>query len=310
MTGTAPPSGPVTCSRCTEPAVISLRDRDLRLCGVHLCEDLEARVFRTVRENAMIRDGDRVAVGLSGGKDSTALLLLLDKVVREYTGVTLVAITVDEGIAGYRVETVNSAVNLAADLGIEHRVVSFPDLFGASLDTFLKGKESRACTVCGILRKKALATAARQAGANRIATGHNLNDEAQSVLMNVLRGDLSRLIRDSGKETESFIPRIKPLQDISEKEIAVYLMVRDRWSDLPECPYTRYALRAEVRTMLSKLEYSYPGTMKRLIRSRKTLSSRLKKSDVQGSLQHCTQCGDPCSGELCQVCSLLPSLRV
>ena len=154
----------------------------------------------------MIRDGDRIAVGLSGGKDSTALLLLLDKVVKEYTGVTLVAITVDEGIAGYRDETVNSAVSLAADLGIEHRIVSFPDLFGGSLDTFLKGKESRACTICGILRKKALATAARQAGANRIATGHNLNDEAQSVLMNVLRGDLPRLIRDSGKETGIFHP--------------------------------------------------------------------------------------------------------
>ena len=310
MTAASPCSGRSTCSCCTKSAVISLRDRNLQLCGDHFREDLEARVSQTVRENTMIRDGDRIAVALSGGKDSTALLLLLDKVVKDYTGVSLAAITVDEGIAGYREDTVASAVRLAADLGIEHRIVSFPELFGASLDTFLKGKETRACTVCGILRKKALATAAQQAGADRLATGHNLNDEAQSVLMNVLRGDLPRLIRDSGKETEFFIPRIKPLQEISEKEIAVYLMIRGAWRELPECPYTRYALRAEVRTMLSKLEYDYPGTMKRLIQSRKTLSARLKKSDVSGPLQHCKQCGDPCSRELCQVCSLLPSLRL
>jgi uncharacterized protein (TIGR00269 family) len=308
VTNASLPARTATCSCCTEPAVISLKERNLQLCGNHFREDLETRVSRSIRENAMIHDGDRIAVALSGGKDSTALLMLLDNVVKEYRGVSLVAITIDEGIAGYRDDTVNSAVRLAADLGIEHHIVSFPDLFGGSLDTFLRGKEARACTICGILRKKALATAAQDAGAVRLATGHNLNDEAQSVLMNVLRGDLPRLIRDSGKETGLFIPRIKPLQDISEKEIAVYLMVRDRWSDLPECPYTRFALRAEVRTMLSGLEYKYPGTMQKLIRSSKILSANLKKSEVQGPLQRCKTCGDPCSGEICQVCSLLPSL--
>ena len=259
MTGTVHSPGPSLCSLCTEPAVISLGDRDISLCSSHFQNDLESRVRRTIRENAMIRDGDRIAVALSGGKDSTALILLLDRAVKEYTGVSLVAITIDEGIAGYRVDTVNSAVRLATGLGIEHRIVSFPAMFGATLDTFLLGKEERACTICGILRKKALATAAQQAGANRLATGHNLNDEAQSVLMNTLRGDLPRLIRESGKESGFFIPRIKPLQDISEKEIAVYLLLVDAWTDLPECPYTRYAMRAEVRTMLSKLEYNYRG---------------------------------------------------
>jgi uncharacterized protein (TIGR00269 family) len=301
-------SGPATCSCCTEPAVFYMRDQGRHLCGNHFREDLEARVSRSICENAMIRDGDRIAIALSGGKDSTALLLLLANMVTDYRNVTLVAITVDEGIAGYRDATVNSAILLATDLGIEHHIVSFPDLFGGSLDTFLTGKEGRACTICGILRKKALVTAAQKAGATKLATGHNLNDEAQSVLMNTLRGDLPRLIRDSGKESEFFIPRIKPLLDICEKEIAVYLMLKDAWRDLPECPYTRFALRAEVRTMLSEFEYKYPGTMKRLIQSRKTLSGCLRKSDVEGPLQRCKKCGDPCSGELCQVCTLLPSL--
>ena len=256
----------------------------------------------------MIRDGDRIAVALSGGKDSTALLLLLHAVIPGWKDVSLVAITVDEGIAGYREDTVGAAVSLVWELGIDHHIVSFQDLFGSTLNTFLTGQESRACTVCGILRKKALVTAAKRVGATKLATGHNLDDEAQSVLMNALRGDLSRLVRESGEETGYFIPRIKPLRDISEKEIAAYLIVSGHWSDLPECPYTRFALRAEVRTMLSGLEYRYPGTMRRLIGSRKKIRERIGKTGLSGPIKYCTRCGDPCSGELCQTCQLLGSL--
>ena len=81
-----------------------------------------------------------------------------------------------------------------------------------------------------------------------------------------------------------------------------------QWSDLPECPYTRYTLRAEVRTMLSKLEYQLSGDDAAVNPEQKTLSRCLKISDVQGPLQRCKSCGDPCSGDLCQVCTLLPSL--
>ena len=154
--------------------------------------------------------------------------------------VQLVAITIDEGIAGYREATVQAAEHLARRLGIEHHCISFPDLFGDSLDVFLKGRETQACSICGILRRKALVVAAQRAGATKLATGHNLDDEAQSVLMNVFRGDLPRLIRNSGVDSSGkFIPRIKPLSLISEKEIATYLILKNAWNELPECPYTR-----------------------------------------------------------------------
>jgi len=287
-----------------------IRDRETgrELCADHLREDLEARVRATIRSHGMVRDGDRIAVALSGGKDSTALLLLLHAVLPEWKGVSLVAVTVDEGIAGYRDETLGAAERLVAGLGIGHRTVSFRDLFGDTLDTFLRGREERACSICGILRKKAIAVAAREAGASRLATGHNLDDEAQSVLMNALRGDLPRLVRESGEETGLFIPRIKPLRDIAEKEIAVYLATQGRWTELPECPYTQYALRAEVRTLLSGFEYRHPGTMKRLLASRDILKRSIRKEAIAPPIRRCTRCGDPCSGELCQLCALLPSL--
>jgi uncharacterized protein (TIGR00269 family) len=257
----------------------------------------------------MITPGDRVAVALSGGKDSTALLLLLSRLLPQWQDVRLIAVTIDEGIAGYREDTIRSAEQLTRRLGIEHHCISFAALFGNSLDTVLKGRESKACSICGILRKKALVVGAGQVHATKLATGHNLDDEAQSVLMNVFRGDMHRLIRNSSVDSSgTFIPRIKPLCRISEKEVATYLMLNDAWSELPECPYTRYALRREVRSLLSGFEYKYPGTMLHLSESKKKIQCSCKNVVNSAPVRSCRKCGDPCSGDLCQVCLLRQSL--
>jgi uncharacterized protein (TIGR00269 family) len=301
--------GSPSCSLCDEPAVFFDRTTRHHFCRLHLLSRIERHVAETVAERRLIVPGDTVAVGLSGGKDSTALLLILTSLLPSLENVTLVAVTVDEGISGYREETVRSADRLARMLGVEHRLVTFPDLFGETLDVLLTGRENQACSICGILRKKALALAARDAGATKLATGHNLDDEAQSVLMNVLRGDLPRLMRDSSTDSSGrFIPRIKPLMAVSEKEIAAYLMLRDAWADLPECPYARHALRREVRSMLSSLEYNYPGTMNHLMESKGKIERSCAGDTAAGPLRSCRECGDPCSGELCQFCSLEKTL--
>ncbi len=271
--------------------------------------DIELRVAETIKTRQMIVEGDRVAVALSGGKDSTALLLLLSRLIPAWQNVQLIAVTIDEGIAGYREATVKAAEDLAHRLGIEHHCISFPDLFGDSLDVLLKGRETQACSICGILRRKALVVAAQRAGATKLATGHNLDDEAQSVFMNVLRGDLPRLIRNSGADSKgTFIPRIKPLSFIPEKEIAAYLILKNAWNELPECPYTRYALRREVRLILSDFEYRHPGTMLHLMESKEKIGLSCAGSVIAAPLRTCRTCGDPSSGDLCQVCLLLRSL--
>jgi len=297
------------CSLCTEPAVVYQRSLNRHLCVTHFIADVELRVADTVKTQQMIVRQDRVAVALSGGKDSTALLLLLHHLLPEWDDVRLIAITVDEGIAGYREETIQSAEQLTSRLGIEHHNISFTALFGDSLDVILTGRETQACSICGVLRKKALVVGAQLAGATKLATGHNLDDEAQSVLMNVFRGDLQRLVRNSRLDSSGkFIPRIKPLSRISEKEIAAYLILNDAWRELPECPYTRYALRREVRSILSGFEYRHPGTMLHLMRSKEKIERYCKGSMISETLHSCHECGDPCSGDLCQVCLLRQSL--
>lgn len=292
------------CSLCERPAVIRLFDPKRRLCADHLLADCAERVGDALE--GRIAPGDRVAVGLSGGKDSRLLLILMHRLLASSEGVHLVAITIDEGIAGYREETMEAAAELTSRLGVEHRVLSFSDLFGADLDALLTNRVEQGCTVCGVLRRRALEVGAADADATVIATGHNLDDEAQSVLMNLLRGDLPRMVLDtSGGLPECFIPRIKPLSVLSEKEITVCLMVMGEFVDLPECPYAGGALRGEVREILADLEFMYPGTMRRLISSRDQVRDIVGMMPRQGEIQRCLRCGGTASGEICSVCRVL-----
>jgi uncharacterized protein (TIGR00269 family) len=293
------------CSACGEPAVFFQRHTGRHLCGRHLIEEIERNVEKTITSRRMICPGDRVAVALSGGKDSTALLLILNRLLASRSDVRLVAITIDEGIHGYREDTIQSAEQLVSRFGIENHCISFLELFGGTLDKFLKDQPEQACSICGILRRKALIVGAEKAGATKLATGHNLDDEAQSVFMNVLRGDLPRLVRDTGTDSSGlFIPRIKPLSCTQEKEIAAYLLLSNAWNDLPECPYAVHALRREARSILATLEYRYPGTMLNLMKSKKKIESACIGKLPSEPIRRCQECGDPCSGDLCQLCRI------
>jgi uncharacterized protein (TIGR00269 family) len=308
MTGTGAAGNLPGCSVCGEPAVILQRHTGRHLCGEHLSRDIEERAAATILSERMIVAGDHVVIALSGGKDSTALLMILSRLLPAWENVRLSALTIDEGIRGYREDTIRAAEKLVGHFTVDHVSLSFQEIFGGTLDELLEGRETEACSICGILRRKALIAGAEKSGATKLATGHNLDDEAQSVLMNVLRGDLPRLVRNSGLDSSGlFIPRIKPLMYISEQEIATYLMVHGMWEDLPECPYARYALRREVRSMLGGFEYRHPGTMLHLMESKKKIEAQC--SGIRGEpIRHCRECGDPCSGETCQFCTLKRSL--
>ncbi len=297
------------CNRCEEPAVIRMDD-NLRFCSDHLVEYVDDRVFAHICGNRMVSPGDHLAVAFSGGKDSSALLIILNHIRSKIPAVSMTAVTIDEGISGYREETIHAASELARELGVRHILVPFHELFGKDLDRFVRGREERSCTLCGILRRRALNVAAHRIGATRIATGHNLDDEAQSILMNMLRGDLRRLVQDSASgEPDRFIPRIKPLSVITEKEVLAYLVTQGRFIELPECPYADSALRSEIRRIVYRLEDQHPGARNRVIRSRDIIRTRSAGTIRQDELRTCRECGEISSDDLCQVCRVLQEGR-
>lgn len=297
------------CSKCGQEAIVSQRYSGLHLCQDHFIEDFERKAAKTVRKNGIVRNGERIAVAVSGGKDSTALLLVLKKIVAG-SSAKLVAVTVDEGIAGYRDDTVKAAKSICERLEVEQQIVSFREEFGFNLDEIVARKDAAPCTFCGVFRKSALNRAAKQLGAAKVATGHNLDDEAQSIMMNYLKGDIERLLRfRPRREQPGLVPRVKPLREIPEKETALYCMVKGVFTESRECPYAQLSLRADVREMMNRLENIFPGTR------RSTLQGFEKIAWMAGGsagidLGKCRKCGEPCVKDLCKACELLGRLKL
>ena len=144
----------------------------------------------------------------------------------------------------------------------------------------VQGKDTAPCTFCGVFRKNALNKMAKRLGACKVATGHNLDDEAQSVMMNYLKGDIQRLMRlRPRREQPGLVPRIKPLRDIPEKEIALYCMVNGVFADARECPYAKLSLRADVRDMMNSLENLFPGTKQSTMQGFEKLAEMARDED-------------------------------
>jgi uncharacterized protein (TIGR00269 family) len=294
-----------TCAACPEPAVYLDRATGDHLCAAHLDARVEAVFLATLGASGGLSGGERVAVAFSGGKDSSVLLHLLATVAAPELGLDLVAVTIDEGIAGYRDETVAWARTLAARLGVEHRVVGFGEACGQDLDVLVREREGRACTVCGVLRRRLLQRAAKDLGADRLATGHCLDDEAESVVMNWLRGDLYRVAGARPTGGESMVPRTKPLARLPEKEVVSYALLHDLAPELPECPYAHHALRSGIRGMVHRAERESPGTMARIVGGQADLEARLRGLLPPADFRTCPDCGEPVLGGSCRACALL-----
>ncbi len=297
------------CSKCGAQAIITQRYFGQHLCQKHFVEDFERRVKETISRNGMINTGERIAVAVSGGKDSTALLLCLHTIF-DNSDVELVAVTIDEGIAGYRDDTIKSARAIATSLGIEQKIVSFQKEYGCNLDDFVRGKEVAPCTFCGVFRKSALNRTAKKLEASKVATGHNLDDEAQSIMMNYLKGDIERLMRFRPRKAQpGLVSRIKPLRDIPEKEIALYCMVKGVFAESRECPYAKLSLRADVREMTNNLESLFPGTKQSILIGFEKISGIVRDGWAGIDLATCEACGEPCIGDICKACELLKGSR-
>ena len=264
---------------------------------------LNSLVGKAIHRYGMIEDGDRIAVGLSGGKDSLTLLRLLHMIEEEQPNSELVAVCIDEGIEGYRDEALRIAERSCRELGVEMRVLSFNELFGETMDEIAaKDRELGACSYCGVLRRRALNEAAVSVGADRLATGHNLDDMAQTVLLNILRGDVSRLegFDPGGRELAGYVRRVKPLCEVPERETALYAYLNGLEFQSVPCPYAGEAMRGDARRFLNQMEVRRPGTKFIVYQTGLKLASR----DVVKVAGVCPVCGAPSQGGLCRVCEL------
>ncbi|MFH1589157.1 MAG: TIGR00269 family protein [archaeon] len=285
------------CLKCEERAVFL----DPLLCKKHFIDYFEKKVFVTIKKFDLIKKKDEVVVACSGGKDSTSILYLLKKFHGNVT-----ALAIDEGIMGYRDKTLIDLKSFCKEEKIDLKIYSFKKEFGKTLDSMLKQK-THPCSVCGTFRRKLLNKCAL--GFDKIATGHNLDDESQAVLMNLLKGNvdlLSHSVPITSKK-KGFVQKIKPLYFCSEKEVAAYALLKKFDVGFTECPYIDESFRNQVRNSLNNQELKTPGTKLNIVTKHLGLLKKIKVSDKE--FQFCDLCGEPSQGKICKACQLEKSFK-
>ncbi len=306
----------IGCSKCNKDAVYLRRYTAERLCKSCLMETTVDRVRKAINRQKMLRDDDRIVVAISGGKDSAVLLDVLHRIEQNYPRTELIPLIIDEGIQGYRDKALDAARDLTNTLGMHLEVRKFEDMFSHSLDDIVRlrgeGKVIGACSYCGVFRRRAINTAAKELGADVVATGHNMDDEAQTIMMNMMRGDSKRIARTNRsreKPVPGLVSRIKPVIELSERDIVAYAhQLSLPYHDVP-CPYSAEAYRNDMRFFLNEMEHKRPGTLTSILRSGEAVSKAFLQIPTNFEFGVCSSCGEPTPLKQCKVCKLLDDIK-
>lgn len=290
------------CELCNTARAQILRPKNhARICAPCFISTFESEVAATITSNRLFQPGERVAIGASGGKDSTVLASVLKTLNDRHSwGLNLILLSVDEGITGYRDHSLEAVKRNSAELDLSLKIVSYEELYGWSMDEVVKqvGKKGN-CTYCGVFRRQALDRGAAMLGVGHVVTGHNADDVAETVLMNLLRGDLPRLSRATsivtstpsaslsrnGASSEdggiSFVnvKRSKPLMYAYEKEIVLYAHHKKLDYFSTECIYSPEAFRGSARTLIKNLERIRPESILDVVKSGIDMANLVPGSD-------------------------------
>jgi len=305
----------MNCVKCPDKSVINLAYGPIAYCKKHFNESIEQRFLKNIRKNNLIRKGEGIAIAFSGGKDSTALLYLLHKHFNKSNPLT--AVMIDEGYTGYRDKSIQIGKKHLKKLKVPFIIKSFEKKFGFKMQDKLielkKKKLGRNCSVCGTLRRALLNETALELNAGKLATGHNLDDECQSIMMNFFQNDFTRMARLGPKNSEEtsakLIPRIKPFYSIPAAEILAYCLVnkiKHYSSDC--CPASSEVKRRFYKNKLNEFEERFPGTKFGILNFFEELKPLIKEKGEKNNAGNCISCSQPTKNLYCKKCLFLKKL--
>ncbi|KAL6779284.1 hypothetical protein ACKKBG_A11685 [Auxenochlorella protothecoides x Auxenochlorella symbiontica] len=302
------------CVECrTQRAAMRRPKTSEELCKECFYTAIETEVHETIMATNLFRRGERVAIGASGGKDSTVLAHILTTLNRRYDyGLDLFLLSIDEGIKGYRDDSLETVKRNEQQYQIPLTICSYKDLYGWTMDEIVAqiGTKNN-CTFCGVFRRQALDRGAAMMKADKIATGHNADDIAETVLLNFLRADLARLRRCPSIITgaDSTLPRVKPFKYVYEKEIVMYAYFKKLDYFSTECIYSPFAARGLAREFIKDLEAARPRAIVDLISAAEDFRIESEAMQPKSQPGSCTRCGYMSSQAVCKACLLLEGLN-
>lgn len=215
-------------------------------------------VRRAVDDYEMIREGDRIAVGVSAGKDSLTLLCALAEMRRFYPKkYEVVAITVDMGFPG---ADFSAIATLCESLNVPYRVVK-TDISTIIFDI---RKEKNPCSLCAKMRRGALHNAAKEMGCAAVALGHHFDDVVDTFMLNLFFEGRIGCFQPVTYLTRTELRLIRPLLYMPEKDVRYFANKEKLPVIKSPCPADGNTERAEMKQLLTDLEHRYKGLRYRL----------------------------------------------
>jgi uncharacterized protein (TIGR00269 family) len=298
------------CDRCQNQAVYIRKYSGEKLCSRCFSNSILRKTTKTISKYKMIQNDELVAVAVSGGKDSLALLKIINEISAMHN-FRIKAVTIDEGITGYRNEALEIVEKFCSQLNIEYKTYSYQKLFDLTLNDALElrgNEKTSSCSICGTLRRRAMDYAAKDVGANVIATGHNLDDMLQTFVINMLSGDTNKIGWMDLNNQNNSLRKIKPFCEIYESEIVFYAFINNIPFQSEPCPHMNEGIRTEIREFLNTLECQHSGIKNNLYQSIIKISQIVKDSNYKQK-RVCEKCGNESTGKICSVCNIVLKLK-
>ena len=287
------------CRRCKAPAVVEIRRHNAAFCADCFLRHVREQVKRAIEGYDMFDPSDRILVAVSGGKDSLALWDILLELGYRADGLYL-----GLGIGEYS-ERSHRIARAFADGRDAHLVeVDLARDYGFDVPTAGRKGSRSTCAVCGLSKRYVFNRAAREGGYDVIATGHNLDDEAATLLGNTLRWQTDYIARQSPvlPAEEGFARKVKPLYRLSELETAAFAFLRGIDYVVEECPLVGGNTQLRYKDAMNDLESTSPGTKAQFLFGYLDRAAPLFASQDEAELVGCERCGQPTTGRFCAFC--------
>jgi tRNA-5-methyluridine54 2-sulfurtransferase len=293
------------CHKCRAPANVEIRRSRTAYCAGCYPGWFRQQVQDRIDHERMIRRDDRVLVAVSGGKDSLALWHTLLQLGYRADGMYIRL-----GIGDYSRRSQEKSEAFAEKHGLTLHQVDLKGDQGFTVPDLLDTRSGKPCAACGTVKRYHFNKVAADLGYPVVATGHNLDDEAATLLGNVVHWNTDYLGRQ-GPVLESTHPglvrKVKPLYRLSERETAAYAIISRIDYILEECPMAKGAKSLAYKDMLNALEEDQPGAKHRFLvgfLKEGRAAVRTGAFDQAADLRECTRCGQPTTGELCAYCRM------
>jgi len=293
------------CRICRrQKASLFIPHHRLPLCEEHFFSWFEGYVERTIKKFKMFGKSSKILVAVSGGKDSLVLWQVLTNLGYQADGVFI-----DLNIEDFSLPSRRLAENMAETLGRPLHVASLKEEVGISIGD-LKSRTKKYCSLCGSIKRYFLNRVARLKGYDVLVTGHNLDDEASSLLSNVVNWQLKYLARKYPvlPEGQGFVRKAKPLCRVTAWEIKEYARRRKIEFLEERCPFSPEATRLVYAALMDDLERQMPGTkirfyMDYLNKAYPIFHAKMEEF-MERPLIQCSSCGEPAVSSPCLVCKL------